>query len=252
MRSPYWILLTALDIAMSLGVGASGEAPAADTPKPAANAWMLTPTPYLEWNKGVAPSVRAERDSFWDSSSFRSIPLTSPSSVSPAVGGGLIWDGDPEIRDEPNRAIATATFTSHRSVLSASERSMYTEVTLRVGEVFEDRTGSGGLVPGKDITLLLPGGTVFLRSGKTLSADIPPDEPPLALDHKYLLVLSYDPKGDFYTLADDWDISDGVVRPNTDRTRYLAKKGRSSLSGINVQELGTVLNKELYGAGGGH
>jgi hypothetical protein len=124
---------------------------------------------------------------------------------------------------------------------------MYTEVTLRVGEVFEDRTGSGGLVPGRDITLLLRGGTVLLRSGQKLTADIPPDEPRLAPGHKYLLVMSYEPKGDFYRLADDWDISDGVVRPNTDRTLAFAKEGRSSLSGVRVQQLGAAFNKELYG-----
>lgn len=236
---------------ITLTLGAAGVALSQTGPndpsKPAANAWMLTPTPYLEWNKDIAPSVRAERDAFWDSGTFRRVPITSPSSVAPAVGGGLFSTYGPEIPDEPNRTIATATFTNHRSVLSASELSMYTEVTLRVGEVFDDRTGSGGLVPGRDITLLLRGGTVFLRSGQTLSSDIPPDEPTLALGHKYLLVMSYHPKGDFYTLSDDWDISDGVVRPNTDRTRAFAKEGRSSLSGIKVQELGTGLNKELYG-----
>ncbi len=247
MKRLGFLAAAGLAAAFALCLLASAQTPVKETAKPAANAWMLTPTPYLTWNKDVPPSLRAERDNFWDSLSFRSVPLTSPSSAAPAVGGALFSDNDPEILDGPNRAIATATFTGHRSVLSASELSMYTEVTLQVDEVFEDRTGSGGLVPGRDITLLLPGGAVLLRSGKKLSADIPPDEPPLAPDHKYLLILSHHPKGDFYTLTDDWDISDGVVRPNTDRTRVLAKEGRSSLSGINVQELGTVLNKELYG-----
>src|ERR1022692_274048 len=121
---------------------ASSQAAPDNKSKPAANAWMLTPTPYLEWKKGVAPSVRAERDEFWDSLSTRDVPITSPSSVSPTAGGADFSIDDPEIPDLPNRAIVTATFTNHLSVLSASEFSMYTEVMLRVDEVFEDRSGS--------------------------------------------------------------------------------------------------------------
>ena len=208
---------------------------------------MLTPTPYLQWNKDISPSVRAERDKSWDSLTTRDVPITSPSSVSPTAGGGADFSiDDPEIPDLPNRAIATATFTNHRSVLSASEFSIYTEVMLRVDEVFEDRSGSGELVKGREITLLLPGGTVMLRSGQKLTADIPPDEPQLVPGHRYLLVMSYEPKGDFYDGTADWNISDGVVRPNTDFTRALAKEGRSRLNGLPVGQLGAVLSEELY------
>ena len=214
--------------------------------KPAPNAWILTPTPYLQWNKDMSPSLRAERDEFWDNVSTSDVPITSPSYVAPTVGVLFSTQG-PEIPDSPNRAIVTATFTNHRSVLSASEFSMYTEVMLRVDEVFEDRTGSGELVKGREITLLSPGGTVMLSSGEKLTAGIPPGEPPLAPGHKYLFVMSYHPKGDFYEEATDWDISDGVVRPNTDRNREMAKEGRSSLSGVSVQQIGAVLDKELYG-----
>src|ERR1700678_2806022 len=79
MRSPGWVLLTALVILVCLGATASPQAPSADTPKPAANAWMLTPTPYLEWNKGISPEIRAARDRYADvlqGASARKYPLT--------------------------------------------------------------------------------------------------------------------------------------------------------------------------------
>jgi len=59
--------------------------------------------------------------------------------------------------------------------------------------------------------------------------------------------MSYHPEGDFYEVTDEWGISDGVVRPNTDRTRAYAKEGRSSLSGVSVRQIGAALDKELYG-----
>lgn len=247
MKELRTLAIAVMTVVCALATTASSQAAPDNQSKPAPNAWMLTPTPYLAWNKGVSPSLRAERDEAFDSLTSRDVPITSPSSVSPAIGGADFTTQGPEIPDLPNRAIATATFTKHRSVLSASEFSMYTEVTLRVDEVFEDRTGSGGLVKGREITLLLPGGTVMLRSGQELTADIPPDEPQLVPGHRYLLVMSYEPKGDFYDGTADWDISDGVVRPITDFTRALAKEGRSALSGVSAQQIGAVLDKELYG-----
>jgi len=45
----------------ALGLVASAQTASQDTQKPAANAWMLTPTPYLEWNKDISPSLASDR-----------------------------------------------------------------------------------------------------------------------------------------------------------------------------------------------
>lgn len=138
------------------------------------------------------------------------------------------------------------TFTNHRSVLSASEFSLYTEVTVHVHEVFDDQSGSGAFA-NKDITILVGGGTVTLASGRILSYDTEPIRFSLQPAHKYLLVLSYHREGDFYAAMDDWDISDGTVRPNTAPGEYRAEHGLSSLSGLTVEQLGPALGKLLYG-----
>jgi len=152
----------------------------------------------------------------------------------------------PEIKEVQNRVILTGAFTGHRSVLSASEFSLYTEVTLRVDEVFDDQSSSGHPFRNRDITLLLSGGTVTLRSGRILSHNTPPRRLFLEPDHKYLLVLSYHSDGDFYQYLDDWDISDGTVRANTYRTEYAARSGRSHLSGLTVEQLGPALDTLLH------
>ena len=223
---------------------ASSQAAHDSKSKPAPNAWMLTPTPYLEWNKDIAPSLRAERDKYADEGAAgQELPLTAPhpDALGPGHGGGI---SKTEIPPTLNRVVLTGTFTTHRSVLSASEFSLYTEVTVHVDEVFEDR-GASSAVHGGDVTIMLRGGTVVLATGRVLTFNTQPIEFCLQPDHKYLLVLSYHREGDFFIVRGDWDISDGIVRPNTGPGEYRAKHGLSSLNGLPVQQLDTALGKLL-------
>ena len=206
-----------LALIAALLLGLAGLAPAqsstsAGSPKPAANAWMLTPTPYLEWNKDISPSVRAERDRYQNKGVVgQRYPLTAPH---PDPLGPGIGDGFPksDIRNFPQRVILTATFVDHRSVLSASEFSLYSEVAIQVDQVFEDQAVSGA-TPGGRIIILLSGGTVVLRSGRTLSYGTAPIKFCLQPQHKYLLMLSYHNAGSFYLAMNGWDISDGLSGP---------------------------------------
>jgi hypothetical protein len=111
-----------------------------------ANAWMAVPTPYTAHDEGIAESVRAERDRFFDKDSEEA-PLTPERAAGTRVAGAVWFGPQPEIPEVPNRAIVIATFTEHRSILSASRRSVYTEITLNVEQVFEDQTGSGRPFP---------------------------------------------------------------------------------------------------------
>ena len=237
--------------ALSIGLLASAIAVQAQTTpshasKPAPNAWMLTPTPYLEWNKDISPSLRTERDRFWDEVTHREWPLTVKREDGAFGGPDGFDDGkQSEIPDVPDRVIVTATFTKARSVLSASEKSIYTEITMHLDQVFEDKTGSGRLAPHEDITLMMIGGTVALRSGRTLSDHVEPSELSLQPNRSYLLVLQYQKDGDWYELDEDWDVTDGVVRGNSGRTQYLAKHGRSLLDGLPVQQISAALSREL-------
>jgi len=241
-----WLLLSGVAIAQTTPTNA---------PQKAANAWMLTPTPYLEWNKNVSPEIRAERDNYMDygtppvltsSQPPQRLPLTSPGPheyVTPSGCDGAA--SGPEIQHHPNRAVVAGTFTSHRSTLSASAFSLYSEITLNVAQVFENRTGSQHLAPHQDITIVINGGTVTLRSGRTLSYDTQPRTDSLQPAHTYLVVLSYHPEGDFYSYHNTWDISDGMTQPIDCRSKYWARSGRSSLSGLSSWQLGPALSKLL-------
>jgi hypothetical protein len=209
---------------------------------------MLIPTPYLAWNEGISPSVRAQRDHYWDKVSMSDRPVTAPGAGSISSEGGDDLTVDPyDIPNVPNRVVLMATFREHSSVLSASEYSLYSEVILLVDQVFEDSSGSGHPFANGRITAIVYGGTVFLRSGERFSVHVEPKELFLQPGHKYLLVLSYHSEGDFYGYGDSWDISDGTVRPNTTRTQFLAESQHSELSGVSATQISAVLNKELYG-----
>ncbi len=232
-----------MTVVCSLATAASAQTASENKSKPAPNAWMLAPTPYMEWNKGIAPSIRVERDKFADDLEGNETPLTvaEPRVLGPGHGGGMWKTEIPPVLD---RVVLTGTFTTHRSVLSASEFSLYTEVKVHVDEVSEDR-GASSAVRGGDVTIMLSGGTVVLSTGRVLTYNTQPIAFCLQPDHKYLLVLSYHRDGDFFIVGSDWDISDGIVRPNTEPGEFRAKHGLSSLNGLTVQQLDTVLDKLL-------
>lgn len=243
-RTQLLILLAFLAVAHAAHAQAKPENGA----KPAADAWMKEPTPYLAWNNDISPELRSARNRFWDKASMSDIPLTQPGSGR-VVGGGydMAWDSS-EISDRlENRTIVSATFVDHRSVLTPSERSLYAEVTLRVDKVYEEKTGKGESIAGRDITLALYGGTVVLKDGQIFSIDavmIPPDgfiQP----GRKYLLVLNYDAAGDFFKYSDSWDMTDGTLRATSVRAQDFARSGHSALNGIKVDQLDAVMAKAL-------
>ena len=212
------------------------------SPARAANGWMRIPTPYLFHNANVTPSTRTNRDQFWDNFADP-VPLTPESALRTAVSDGAWYSNAPEIPEVPNRAVLTGTFVSYRSILTASGRAIYTDITFRVHQVLQDRGGHA--LPGSDITVSITGGTVTTQSGQIISYLTQPRSLFLQPTRSYLLVLSYEERGDFYTIADNWDISDGAARPNTIRHRMRSDQGHSSLSGLTNDELIRTLRERL-------
>ena len=249
--------IAVLGALLIFALATSAQTSSKSNPQPAANAWMLVPTPYLEWNRDVSPEIRAARDGYMDqvtppvfaasSDPPQRIPLTSPDFheyVTPSGCDGAA--SGPEIRDYPNRAIVIGRFINHHSVLSRSGYSLYTEITLSVEQVFENQTGSHSLSPQQEITVVVPGGTVALPSNRTLTYLTRPREWSLQPNRIYLLLLSYHGEGEFYFVMGDWEVSDGAIRPNDCRTVYWARTGRSSLNGLPTQQLGPALDKILH------
>ncbi|MGE5646496.1 MAG: hypothetical protein ACM336_11955 [Acidobacteriota bacterium] len=107
-----------------------------------------------------------------------------------------------------SQTVVIATFTGYDVVLSRSHRTIYTEETLTVEEVLQSQNESLG--PASKVTLLQRGGTVQLPA-KTVEYLTEPRPGVLVPNHRYVLFLEHHAAGDFYWLAQAWELLGGKV-----------------------------------------
>jgi hypothetical protein len=215
----------------------------ASTPAGAANGWMKVPADLGQPDR-MPPAVRLQRDSHFDDYPGASkAPLTPENAQYHRVSQGVSIEGQPEIPEVSNRAVVIAKFVGYRSHLTASGREVYTEVTFQVANVFQDASGS--VTPESEIAVLVRGGTVKTVDGKVISYLTDPRAYFIQPQGTYLLALSHYEEGDFYKLAEDWDLSDGVVRANSERGIALARQGKSALVSLSRDQLIRLLSERF-------
>jgi hypothetical protein len=225
-------------VLVALGSGQQRRPPAPPRQPPAsANDWMKAPTSVSDPDP-VPQDVRKLRDEAFDDAIGFSRPL-QPGDDAP-YGQELTAEG-PEIPDHPLRAIVIAKFTGYRSILSASRRSIYTEMTFHVSRVFEDV--SGHAAAGADITLFKAGGTVRTESGQVLSYEVMPEPYSVKPNGTYLLILGYYEAVASYGELADWDLSDGTVKANTYIEVARVARYESTLVGLTQDEVTRKLDR---------
>ena len=241
MRRTY-ILLT-LAALLSMGSGEAQSQPSLEAKKPA-NDWMRIPTDTLA-KDDVAASIRFQRDETFDKAVGHESPLTPESALGYHISeGGVHYPSGPsEFNNFENRAVLIGTFVKSRSVLTQSGKAIYTEATIHVTNVFEDV--SGHAAPASDITLIFAGGTVKTADGRMISFLVDPRAYFPQPGKTYLMVLGYHSYGDFYGRDKEWDISNGVAKPNSDFDRTLGEKGQSAVIGLTTDELIRSLNERF-------
>jgi hypothetical protein len=205
------------------------------TPK---NRWMTIPVVWLPSADVVPAKTRLARDTKLDQLIGFPSPLTPQSAVLRHQSGGAIVGIPPELPSVRQRNVLIAQFASYHSVLSATGRSVYTEIFLQVRERFGDTSRSN--TPNL-MTLIVPGGTVRTQSGSVISYLTQPRQYALEPGRTYLLVTSFSEDGDYHMLARSWDVSDGIVQPNF----FVGKDWPSSLTGLTYQQLVNRLKNQL-------
>jgi hypothetical protein len=220
-------------IAVLSPVGAQPHSARRD-PTVTANAWMKTPTD-LSTPDVVLGILRTDRDPVWDGLIGARSALTPEEATQHGIAEGAHFATEAEIPDIPDRAVLIGRFSGFRSVLTASTRAIYTEVSVDVSNVFEDVAGHAK--PGGQITIILAGGTVKTLAGQIISYLTQPRAYSIQPNKAYLLVLGYYAEGDSYGLAKDWDITDGTVKANTALDMQRAKDGKSTLVGMTKDQL---------------
>jgi hypothetical protein len=108
------------------------------SPAVAANAWIRTPAPSRPASGSVAQSIRLSRDQYFDTLFGAPSPLTATTAswahIAQEISGPDI-SNTPEIPPIPDRVILTGTFAAYQSILTQSQRSIYTEVSFSVDRV---------------------------------------------------------------------------------------------------------------------
>lgn len=209
------------------------------------NWWMKTATsPGVTDN--VSPILRYDRDQFFDQTIGSATPLTPENSKNTHMSEGAVYGMPPEIPSlSPNTAIVVGGFKSYHAVLSASHRSVYTEVRLEIEQVVKQGTDVH-VSSATAVTVAIPGGSVSLaENGQVISYLTDDRQFGIEPNRTYLLVLSYESLGDFFTLKKNWDVTDGVVKPNSVLEIERATKGQSRLVGLPLAAAVSELKKAV-------
>jgi hypothetical protein len=210
-----------------------------------ANAWLGTPTPSPLTADTVSQPVRLARDQYVDTIFGSASALTTTTaSLAHIARDNAVPDLTklPEMPRNPDRAVLTGTFMKFQSLLSQSQRSLYTEVSFSIDRVFADPTSQ--LAPAAAVTLIVPGGSVQ-TSRDSLSYLVDPEQFFIQPQKRYLLVLSYHSDGDFFTLAKSWELSSGVVKPNSRLEQLRAANRTAALAGASETQLDSLLQPLL-------
>lgn len=209
-----------------------------------ANAWLRTATSYPLQADSVSQSSRSVRDQYFDAVFGNPSPLKPETASWAHIGQDPSAAKDiakfPELPTNPNRTIVSATFTKFQSVLSQSQRSIYTEISFTLDHSFE--APNDPLAAGTTITVAIAGGSVQ-TSGGNLSYLVDPQDFFIQPGKRYLLVLSYNADGDFYTLVKNWELSGGVVTPNSKLEQTRAAQGKAALASVAEDQIAPVLQR---------
>ena len=234
---------TIIAIAGMFAAGGSAQTrrPVQAPPARVANAWMKVASARSA--DPVAASLRYARDLAFDRGFGRGGVLT-PENAGPAISERAYAGMPPEIENLPNRAILIATFTGFRSVLTASGRAVYTEITFRVSDAIEDASGHAS--PNSDVTVIVPGGSVTTESGEVISFLTQPRPYYVEPGRTYLMVMTYVPEGDYYVgpgmlPPKTWDLTDGVSKPNDWVEVARERDGGATLLGLTRGQLVSLL-----------
>jgi hypothetical protein len=197
---------------------------------------MKTPSVKANSAAPTNPILRAKRDAYFDGIIGNAAPLTVDNASSFHVSEGSYLGTQPEMPQFDNRVIVIGQFTSYESVLSGSRRSIYTEAKILLSHVFED--ASNAARSGGTITVAIPGGSVSDEAGHALSYLTDARRYFITPGRTYLMMLQFEPEGQFYRRVKEWDLTDGTVRANSggDHAREVAG-GRSAILGLTVNEL---------------
>jgi hypothetical protein len=232
-------------VATALSGQDGAYAPSGGTLEPA-NAWMRAPFKLDTDSDRVPQALRAERDTYYDHAIGSPDRLSANSASRTHFSEGATFGYPPEVVPlDSVSAYVTGRFKDYRTVLSASGRSVYTEIHVSILRVVESGQAVQ-IAPPTEITVTIPGGTVERGNGEVISYLTDPTHYALRPAHSYLMLIKHQIDGDFYVVGHSWDTTNGIVEPNSIHDELRAKQGTSSLIGLGVDAAIAALRAKLH------
>jgi len=202
------------------------------TKENAANGWRYTPLDPATQPDPVRSSLRETRNAFWSSILDTLNPRGSYGS---ARAPGPVTLSHPEFPKDPSAVWAIGDFQGYRVIPIENGRGVYTEIQLLVQSVISP--GSSPISAGSVVDIGMIGGTVIDANHKVVTSMLDPERFSLRPGHSYLLELTYDSSGDFYTAGKRWDVTSGSVVPDDAIEVAREKAGKSHIAGVPRAEV---------------
>jgi hypothetical protein len=201
----------------------------------AANKWMLDPVDIKAQKDTAEPANRIQRDIYWDRCCGQATPLSQPPRFfSVNSDEGLRGRAEPEFPQIKNGVWLIGKFEGYHTFLSRSNRSVYTEMNIRVHHVFGQP--SVKLDQGDIVDLGMYGGSILAPWGGIYTYQVEPKSEFFRPGHTYLLLLRHVENGDFYLRAKRWDLTSGRVQ-SEEAELHRAKQGKSQIHGLDVASM---------------
>ena len=148
-------------------------------------------------------------------------------------------EGVPTILEFPSSyasAVIVGQFSTYKTHISGSHRSIYTELDIKPASVVKPGATTDGIY-----RVFIEGGTVLLPNAsgvpgtRAVSYGIPRNPYSLMPDTQYLLFLRYEPNGHFYTVLRSWRVANGKLEPNNLADDRSAAAGHSLHTQMSIE-----------------
>ena len=187
--------------------------------------WRDLPVDPAAEADAADPSLRNLRNAYWS----RRLP-----SAKWALNPGSTLGVGAEVPTSPGVDAVVATFTGYTIIRVPDSDAAYTEMHFRVDDLLRPAS-SDPTSRGQSFDVDEPGGT-YISDGVTHRYGLEARPYPCEPGHRYILLLVYIPRGEFFEIQRKWDITSGIAVPGdaTSIARY--RSGDARVSGLSAAE----------------
>jgi hypothetical protein len=136
----------------------------------------------------------------------------------------------PAIPVRDSDTVVVATVTAVQPYFSSDHAHLYTEFNLTVDKQIKDiprRAKAGDTIP-----IVIRGGRMRLADGRVMEEQAAFTNYSIAVGSRYLLFLSYNVSGQYFTVIKSWELKNGGIIPTAHEDQMDARQSKSQYAGM--------------------